>query len=147
MKRNVNALFWIALMALAAGLAGCPTNTSQRQQIASALDNTTMVIKDAQQAEIIAVDNKLISLQDDIFVQNELIALTKLGKTTDACVLATTDTAGALSCLKSELVTIKQLQADGALNIKSDKAKSVFNAVMNSATAVVNGVYTVLGGK
>jgi hypothetical protein len=128
-------------------LTGCPASTSQRQQIASALDNTSMVIKDAQAAEIIAVNQGLISPQDDIFVQTELTALSQLGKTTDKCVLTATDTAGSLSCIKSELVTIQQIQANGALNLKSAKAQSVFSAVMNSATAVVNGVYTALGGK
>jgi outer membrane biogenesis lipoprotein LolB len=138
----------VALLALAAiGLTGCPVSTSQRQQIANALDNTTIVIKDAQQAEIIAVNNKLIFPQDDIFVQTELTALTKLGKTTDACVLTATDTTGALSCLQSELVTIKQIQADGALNIKSANAQSAFNTVLTSATAVVSGIYTAVGGK
>ena len=144
MKRAILA----AVLALAAiGLTGCPTSTSQRQQIAVALDNTSMVIKDAQQAEIIAVNQGLISPTDDIFVQNELTALSKLGKTTDACVLSSTDTTGALSCIKSEVTTIQQLQADGALGIKSDKAKSLFNTVTNSVIAIVNGVYTALGGK
>jgi hypothetical protein len=128
-------------------LTGCPASTSQRQQIASALDNTSMVIKDAQQAEIIVVNQGAISPQDDIFVQTELIALTKLGKTTDKCVLTATDTTGSLSCIKSELIAIQHIQADGVLNLKSAKAQSVFSAVMNSATAVVNGVYTALGGK
>ena len=137
-----------AVLALfSVGLSGCPMSTSQRQQVAVALDNTSMVIKDAQQAEIIAVGQGLISPQDDLLVQQEIIALTKLGKTTDACVLSAVDTASSLGCIKSELATISTIQADGALNIKSDKAKGIFNAVMNSATAVVNGVYTALGGK
>jgi hypothetical protein len=144
MKR-ITALLAGCLLALC--LTGCPMNKSQLQQTATALDNTSIVVRDAQQAEIAAVSSGLISPSDDIFIQQELTALSKLGKTTDACVLSAGDSAATLACIKSELGTISQIQADGAIALKSDKAKSTFAIVMNSATAVVNGVYVALGGK
>jgi hypothetical protein len=144
MKRII-ALTAGCLLALC--LTGCPMNTSQLQQTATALDNTSIVVKDAQQAEIAAVNNGLIPPSDDLFIQQELTALSLLGKTTDACVLSAGNSAATLTCIKSELTTMNQMQTDGALALKSDKAKSTFAVVMNSATAVVNGVYTALGGK
>ena len=137
----------LAVTGLSVMLSGCPMNTSQLQQVATALNNTSIVVKDAQQAEIIALNQGLISPADDIFIQQELTALSQLGKTTDACVLSAGNTAATLACVKAEITTIGQIQVNGAIGLKSDKAKSTFAAITNSAYLVVTAVYNTLGGK
>ena len=144
MKR-IFALTGASLVAIA--LIGCPMNVSQRSQVAQALHQTSIVLMDAQQAEIIIYTQGVIPAEDHVFIEKEFVAVAEVGKTTDGCVLTAQDTTTCLLCLKNELGTIDQIQSQGAIGLKSDKAKSTYNSVMLSIRAVVQGIYTSLGGK
>jgi hypothetical protein len=141
------AFFFTAVSMVALMLAGCPLNTTQRGQIAQALHQTSIVVMDAEQAEIIAYHQGLVPADEHILIQQQFLSVGELGKATDDCVKSAGATAAALACLKGELATLDTINAQGGLHLKSPQAKADFAAAMNSAKAVVQGIYIALGGK
>jgi len=137
----------LALLSVVLVLTGCPMSTTQRGKVAQAADTVSVVVLDFQQGEVISHGAGLITDDDHLFIQRELLAVSRLGKTTDACILSAADSVTTVGCLKSEMATIDQINSEGSIGLKSVKARADFQTAMLGAKAVINGIYTALGGK
>lgn len=139
---------FLALAALAVLLTGCPsTSNTQRQQIAQASQNVSIVLVSAQKAEIASFQQRLIPAQDHLFIQKQFETIGTLGKTTDSCILSAKDTLGATTCINVAVETIDQINTNGGLYLKSDKAKQDFSIAMLSVRTILASISQALGGK
>lgn len=146
MKRFTAIASVLALSIAGLVMAGCPANTQQRQQAASAAQNISIIVLDFQQGEIASHTAGLIPETDHIFIQKELVTVTRLGKTADSCILVAVDTPGVVTCLNSAANSIDQINSDGGLYLKSDKAKSTFQLAMIGVKTTLTSIAAVLGG-
>jgi len=138
----------LALVALGAILTGCPsTSSTQRQQIAQASQNVSIVLKGAQQAEIVSYQQHLIPIQDHLFIQHQFSSIGTLGQTTDTCILNSTNTSGAVTCINAAVVAVDQINTNGGLYLKSDKAKQDFSMTILSIRTILASIAQALGGK
>lgn len=139
-------LLIIALPVIGLGLTACP-NTTQRQQAAQAAQNASIIVQGFQQGEIAAHDQKLIPDDDHVFIQKELITLSGIGKTTDSCIATTTTNPGIIACINTAVAEVDQINKDGGLYLKSDKAKTDFQLAMVGVKTALSVISTVLGGQ
>ena len=143
-------------------LAGCPSPTAQ-QNAAKASQVASAAVVAAQQGEITVYNTGqqclaaaqspaqqgaciVIPPDDHQFLQREFVAISELGKTLDSCILGSTTTAGTVACANTALVTVNQINADGALALKSDKAKTTFQLVITSVQVGIQTIQALLGG-
>jgi hypothetical protein len=143
MKRIAIAL---AATALALGMLGCPSSSTQRKA-AQAADIAAASVSGFQQAEIVAHSQGLIPDDDHLFIEQSLLTLGRAGKATDTCISGALTNSGILVCVNISLNTVNQLQADGALHLKSAKAKNDFALTMTGVQAALNTITALLGGK
>lgn len=122
-------------------------NAPQRQQVAQAAQDASTVVKGFQQGEIVAYQQGLIPADDHQFIQQSLVTVATAGKTLDDCIRSAANNAGMITCVNSAVATIDQLNADGALRLKSDKAKTSFQLAMAGTRTALAVITTVLGGK
>jgi hypothetical protein len=151
-------------LAISAMLTGCPSGT-QQQQAAQAAANVVDVVKAAEQAEIqtynqgqqcvsAAVTDAqkavciVIPQADHAFIQKQFISIGTVGKTLDTCIRLTTGgNAGIVACANTASATVTSLNDQGALYLKSDRAKTIFGGVMSAVNLGIQTIATVLGGK
>ena len=135
-------------LAISAMLIGCPasTSTTQRQQVALAAQNASIVVAGFQQGEIVAYQQGLIPVADHTFVQKELITVGTVGKALDSCILSTTTNAGIVACAQTATAAIDQINTDGGLYLKSDKAKTTFQLAMIGVKTAIGMISTIFGG-
>ena len=147
----------IALV-MSLGIVGCPANQSQLQKAATASEQAMIVVQGFQQGEILAYNQGktcvasdaqgcvVISDSDHLFIQQSIETLARLDKTTNGCIASAGTNAAAATCATSAIATIDQLQADGALHLKSVTAKQDFALAMIGARTALNVIATLLGG-
>ena len=147
MKKKLATLSIVAVLSVAVVfMAGCPANVSQRQQTANAAQNISIIVEDFQQGEISSHNAGLIPDADHQFIQKELLTVATLGKTADLCIKDTTNTAGIVTCLNTAASSIDQINTDGGLYLKSDKAKTTFQIAMIGVKTTLNSIAATLGG-
>lgn len=129
---------------LVIGLAGCPNANLQRA--AQASQNAAIIVQGLETAEIAAHQQNLIPDDDHQFIQREVLALATLGKGTDSCIAAAANVNGAVSCIRTAVTAVDAINADGALNLKSVKAKQDFTIAMSSVKTVLLTIETTLNG-
>jgi len=144
-----------ALVPLAVMLCGCPSGT-QQQKVAQAAENLSSVVKAAQQAEETAYAEGqacgsqpnciVIPPADHEFIQKEFGAIGLAGKALDSCILSATTPVGDVQCAQTATNTITALGNDGALGLKSDKAKTIFAGVITALNVGIQAISTILGG-
>ena len=127
-------------------LAGCPSSSTQRKA-AQAADIAAASVSGFQRAEIIAHSQGLIPDDDHIYIEQSLLTLGRAGKATDTCIGASLTNAGIVTCVNISLDTANQLQADGALHLKSVKAKNDFSLAMTGVKSALQTIIAILGGK
>ena len=151
----------VAVIALAAlvmlVLTGCPANQSQLQKAATASQQAMIIVQGFQQGETMAYNQGkacagspgclVISDEDHLFIQQSVETVARLDKTTNVCIASAGTSAAAVTCANSSIATIDQLQADGALHLKSPTAKQEFAIAMIGARTALNVIATILGGK
>jgi hypothetical protein len=144
-KVGMLALFCILPIGLV--LTGCPSGTSitQRQQVAQAAQNASIIVQGFQQGEIAAHQQGMIPDADHQFVQKELLTLSRLGKTTDTCIGSTTTNAGIVACVNTAIAEVDQINKDGGLYLKSDKAKTEFQLAMTGVKTALSVISTLMG--
>ncbi len=144
-KLGLFVLFCIAPIGLL--LTGCPSGTSitQRQQVAQAAQNASIIVQGFQQGEIAAHQQGMIPDSDHQFVQKELLTLSRLGKTTDTCIGSTTTNAGIVACVNTAIAEVDQINKDGGLYLKSDKAKTEFQLAMTGVKTALSVISTLMG--
>ena len=140
-------------------MTGCPANQSQLQKAATASEQAMIVVQGFQQGEILAYNQGkacaatgvsgcvIISDADHLFIQQSVQTLARLDKTTNACIGSAGANSAAAACATAAISTIDQLQADGALHIKSVTAEQDFAIAMIGAKTALNVIATILGGK
>ena len=137
----------IAVMAVfALGLEGCPISTATQQQTANALHVVSSTTAAFQQAEITAYGQGLIPAEDHQYIESALLTLGRAGKTADACTKGALTKAGLIGCVNLSVTTIDNLNTDGALHLKSTKAKADFALAMVSVKGILTSITAMLGG-
>ena len=146
----------VAAFAVTLSMVGCPANTSQLQKAATASEQAVIVVQGFQQGEILAYNQGkacdgtpnclVISDEDHLFIQQSVKTIYTLDKTTNTCIAMAGSTAGAVTCANSAIATVSQLQADGAMRLKSPTAKQDFALAMTGAKAALQVISTILGG-
>ena len=126
-------------------LAGCPSGTNQ-QKIAQAAQDASQVVLAFQQGEIVAHQSGTISDADHQFIQEQLVTVSALGKTTDSCIRTATTTAGTIQCANTAITTIDNLNTQGALHLKSTQAKTDFSIAMLGLRTALATIVTIEGG-
>lgn len=126
-------------------LAGCPAGTTQ-QQVAQAAQNASIAVQGFQQVEIAAHTAGTISDADHQFIQQELINVAAVGQTADSCIQTATTKAGTIQCVNTALQTVDQLNAAGALSIKSQDAKEKYQIAMTGVRTALAVIVTIEGG-
>ena len=144
MKRILSIL---AVSSMAVMLAGCPANTSQRQQVAQAAQNASIIVAGFQQGEIVAYQQGAIPVADHQFIQKELKTVATVGKTLDSCILTTTTNAGIVACADTAVSAVDQINTDGGLYLKSDKARTRFQLAMVGVKTAISVIATIFGGQ
>ena len=160
MKKIVRPIALCFASALMVGwLCGCPANQSQLQKAATASREAVTVVQGFQQGEILAYNQGktcaqsgaqgcvVISDEDHLFIQQSVSTIFELDKTTNTCIGAAGSASVAVTCANSAIVAIDQLQAQGALHIKSASAKQEFEIAMIGARTALVIISTILGGK
>ena len=140
--KQFRALFALAFALL---LTGCPAGTTQ-QQAAQAADNASIVVQNFQQAEILAYQQGAIPAADHQFIEQQLLTVSALGKTTDSCIRTATNAAGSITCANTAIATIDQLNAQGALALKSTQAKTDYAIAMLGLRTALATIVTLEGG-
>ena len=146
MKRFILASLALALVAPVLMLTGCPKNASTLQKAALASENAAIVVRSMETAEIAAYQQGLIPAGDHLFIQQQVVTLSALGKTTDTCIGNAGTTAGAVVCINSAVTQIDQINTNGGLYLKSAKAQELFTTAMGSIKTVLVSIETVLNG-
>jgi len=136
-------LFFLAPLALL--LAGCPA--ANQQKVAQAVNNISIITAGLQQAEISAHQQGLIPDGDHRFVEQQMLSLAQAGKAADACIRTATNTAGDIACINTVISTVDQINAQGGLALKSEKAKTEFQTAMASIKTVLESIEIALGGQ
>jgi hypothetical protein len=144
MTRRKVAVFASILICLSL-LVAC--TDAQRQQAAQAAQDASIVVKNFQEGEILAYQQGAIPVDDHAFIQKSLITVSVMGKTLDGCIKTATNNAGIVTCANSAVATVDQLNTDGALYLKSDKAKSTFQLAMIGTKTSLGIIATIFGGK
>ncbi len=122
----------------------CPA--AKQQQVAQAAQNASIVIKGFQQGEIVAYQSGAIPQGDHIVIQESLVTLAKMGKTVDGCILAATTTVAEVACIDAAISTIDLVQADAALHLKSERAKTDFQIALIGTRTALSVITTIIGG-
>ena len=158
----MKAMKFLLISLAALILSGCPSTTSQ-QNAAKASQVASASVVAAQQGEITIYNTGqqclaaaqspaqqsaciVITPDEHQFLQREFLAISELGKTLDSCILGSTTTPGIVACANTALVTVNQINADGALALKSDKAKTTFQLVITSVQVGIETIQALLGG-
>jgi hypothetical protein len=152
------------LLVLAVGtlvMTGCPnTNATQRQQVAQASQNASIIVQGFQSGEVAMYQQGktcqattptagciVVSDEDHAFIQRELTTVAEIGKTVDSCINTTTATAGIVTCLNTATTNVTQIYNDGGLYIKSPQAKQNFQLAMLGVKTALAVISTTLGGQ
>jgi hypothetical protein len=142
---KISLFVLLALAPIGLVLTGCPSSSaSQRQQVAMAAENASIIVKGFQAGEITAHQQGLIPDADHQFIQKELVTVAGLGKTTDSCIASTTTNAGIVACVNTAIAEIDQVNNDGGLYLKSDKAKSEFQLAMTGVKTALSVISTLM---
>jgi hypothetical protein len=136
-----------SVLVVGAMLTGCPANSNQRQQVAQAAQNASIIVAGFQQGEIVAYQQGMIPAADHQFIQKELITVGTVGKALDSCILSSTSNQGIVACANTAVGAIDQINTDGGLYLKSDKAKTTFQLAMVGVKTAVGMIATIFGGK
>jgi hypothetical protein len=147
-KDSTNALrglTLIMLLPLTLMLSGCPS--AQRQQAAQAAENASIIVRGFEDGEIIAHQQGLIPDADHLFIQKEMITVAGVGKAADSCIASTTTNAGIVACANTAVAEIDQINTDGGLYLKSDKAKTDFQLAMVGVRTALQVIATIFGAK
>jgi hypothetical protein len=137
----------LALLAifLALPLTGCPSlNTTQQQALANASDNAAKIVGAAQQVEITAHNNTLISDADHQFIETQFNNLGQLGLATDSCIGKASTKTAAIACLQAYTTGAQNIGAQ-SVGIKSAQAQAEFNLTITSVEGVLDALQTELG--
>jgi len=135
-------VFSVAVM-----LTGCPANVNQRQQVAQAAQNASIIVAGFQQGEIVAFQQGAIPQADHAFIQKELLTVATVGKALDSCILTTTSNPGIVACANTAVGAIDQINTDGGLYLKSDKARTTFQLAMIGVKTAISVIATIFGGQ
>lgn len=144
MRKRLALAFIIISIALTLSAFSC--SNAKQQQVAQAAQNASIVVKGFQQGEIMAFQNGLIPVEDHQFIQRSLITVAQAGKTLDTCIRATSAVAAEITCVNAAVVTLDQLNSQGALYLKSDRAKTDFALAMVGTRTALSTIATILGG-
>ena len=148
MKRIATFAAMLVLCAASLVVIGCPSGTgTQRQQVAQAAENASIVVKNFQQGEIVAYQQGLIPATDHQFIQKELVTVGTVGKTLDTCIRLTTTDSGIVSCANTATSALDQINTDGGLYIKSTSAKQDFALAIIGTKTAIAVIGTIFGGK
>ncbi len=160
MKKFVALLAATLLLPL---LTGCPTG-SQQKKAAQADENVSSVLSAASQSEIAAFNQGQQCLQvattdvqkascivipqaDHDFIQTQFRSVAEAQKALNTCIVtASNGNAGIIACVQTASTTISTINSQGALGLKSDKAKTIFSGVMSAVNIGIQTIATVLGG-
>lgn len=143
-RNSIFNIKWVLLGIVVWAAAGC--SPTQQKQVAQALQTSAIIVQTFQQGEIAAHQAGTIPDADHLFIQKQLLSLAQSGKAADSCVKTATNKAGWLACLTTEAGTIDALNQEGALYLKSDKAKTDFNLAMIGIRTSLQTIEAVLGG-
>lgn len=152
----------LAVLPLAIVLIGCPSGT-QQQKAANAAANVASYLESAQTAEITVFNTGqdclsaaatdaaksaciVITPDEHVFIQKQFKSVDAVGTTLDSCIRTATDAPGIVACANTATATVDQLNAQGALYLKSDKSQSTYAAIMGSVKLAIQTISTVLGG-
>lgn len=138
-----NALKVAVVTAMVLTLAGCPSGTTQ-QKAAQASENAAIIVQGLQASEIAAHNQGLIPDADHTFIETEVLALSQVGKTVDSCIRTAGTPAGTVSCLNLAVNQVDQMQAEGALKLKSTQAKQDFSIALTGVKAVLVSIQAVV---
>jgi hypothetical protein len=141
----MKAFKFAGLFLFACLLAGCPA--ANQQKVAQAVNNISIITAALQQGEISAHQQGLIPDGDHKFVEQQLLSLSQAGKTADACIRTAVNTAGDVACINNVVNTVDQINSQGGLYLKSDKAKTEFQTAMASIKTVLESIEITLGGQ
>jgi len=136
---------FLALSALAVMLCGCPSGT-QQQQIAAAAQNASIAVQGFQQVEIASYQAGAVSAEDHKFIEQQLVSVAQMGKTADSCIRTATTKQGTIQCVTTAIATVDQLNASGALYIKSSDAKQKYQIAMTGVRTALAVIVTIEGG-
>jgi len=140
-------------------LAGCPSGTNQ-QKAANVAKNVATFVKQAQNTEIMVFnsgqsclvsnpDGKgciVITQEEHVFLEQQFKAIFTLDNTLDSCIRTSTTTAGIVQCADTAVNTVDDLNSQGVLQLKSDKARSTFTSVISAVKLGIQSISTILGG-
>jgi hypothetical protein len=136
----------IAAIFLAVGwLCGCPAGSNQ-QQIAAAAQSASIAVQGFQQVEIASHQAGAVSDADHKFIEEQLKSVATAGKTVDACIRLATTKQGTIQCVTTAISTIDQLEAAGAIGIKSADAKQKYQIAMVGVRTALAVIVTIEGG-
>lgn len=140
-------------------LIGCPAVIDQ-QKAANAAANIATTVKAAQDVEIAVFNSGQSCLQtapdksgcivitpdEHVFIQQQFKSMGLMEKSLDSCIKSATTRAAIVTCTDSAVATIDELNSQGALHLKSDKAKSTYFYTMSTAKLGIQTIATLLGG-
>jgi len=139
-------IFSFTLLCVSLLLAGCPSGT-QQQKMAQAAQDASGIVLSFQQGEIVAHQSGAVSDADHKFIEEQLVTISTLGKTTDSCIRGATSNGGAVQCATTAINTIDQLKAQGALYIKSPQANTDYQIAMLGLRTALQVIVSLQGGK
>lgn len=142
MKRIV--ILTALAIGLCAALTGCPSSTTAKA--AQALDIASASVAGFQQAEFTAHAQGLIPNDDHVFIEQSLLTLAQSGKAADACVKVAQTNAGIVTCVNLAITTVDNLNSEGALHLKSARAKSDYALAMTGVKTALSTITALLGG-
>lgn len=134
----------LALLPLALCLTGCPSGS--QQDAAKASLQVTIVMQSAQQAEIAARNQGVISDSDHRFIQQQFINLGRADKAANDCIENANNKGAVIACLNTAVNAVNQSQQEGTLGIKSDNAKATFTLAVTSIKGVLEAIIASFGG-
>jgi hypothetical protein len=131
-------------LAFCATLTGCPLNTTQQQALANASDNAAKIAGAAQQVEITAYQQQLITQADHDFIETQFKSLATAGLAADTCIKSASAKTAALTCLSTYATAVQTIGAQD-VGIKSSNAQATFNLTITSIEGVLSALETELG--
>lgn len=153
----------VPLVLLLCTAFACPPGStpSQRQQVAQAAHDASVIMRNFHDGEIVTYNMgrncvavattpeavkacAAITPEEHAFIQNSLITVGVMGKTLDGCIASTTDNPGIVRCVETAITAVDKEANAGRLHLTSDRARTGYLLAMIGLRTSLEVIRTIL---
>ena len=145
--KKLRRLGGLLALSLFIGWCSIGCKPSDQQNAAKASLQVTNVLQAAQDGEIAAHNQKLLSDEDHQFIQRQFITLAEADKATNLCISQAANKGAVINCLNTAVNTVDGINKEGGTFIKNPNTQATFNLTLTSVKSILQTIIAVMGGQ